>query len=271
MRGKDVVVFVLAALVVILIAAEPALAQTNLIPNKPRSTEHMGGGGYSSYVTGLESGHWTVAVEVSFGFEDNITVALDDSYTDVIAVSGEGSGNFPIVGFTLNESAAIYIRVAENSVYGDTGGYYSIGVYDDGHVPILPLLGLDFFSFLIILCFGISMLIIIVGLVFARRNAKVLGTISTDSDYDITVLPRKTRKLLREQLPTNCPNCDGGLTYGTVRWVGPRTAECPYCGNPVLLETIELALDEAILELKRSSQKAMKNGEDPHSTRYKNS
>jgi hypothetical protein len=191
----------------------------------------------------LESGHWTVAVETGLDLEVKITVALDSSYTDVIAVSGEGSGNFPVVGFTLNESDAVYIRVAENSVYSDTSGYYDIGVYDDGHVPILPLLGLDFFSFMIILSFGTPLLIIIVCLVFARRNAKALGTISTDSDYDITALPRKTRKLLRERLPTNCPNCDGGLTYGTVRWVGPRTAECPYCGNPVLLETVEVDMD----------------------------
>ncbi len=243
MRGRDVVIPALVALVVILIAAGPALAQTNLVPNEQKSNDQLWGGDSNSYIAALEIGHWTVAVETSFSLEVKITVALDNTYTDVIAVSGEGSGDFPTVGFTLNESATVYIRVAENSIYGDTMGFYDIGVYDDSNVPILPLLGLDFFSFMIILTFGIPLLIIIVCLVFARRSAKALGTISTDSAYDITALPRKTRKLLREQLPTNCPNCDGGLTYGTVRWVGPRTAECPYCGNPVLLETVEIALD----------------------------
>lgn len=244
MRKKNIAVSALVALVVILIAAAPALAQTDLVLNEPKRNEHLWGGGSSSYMADLESGHWTVAVETSFSLEVKITVALDSGYADVIAVSGEDSGNFPVVGFTLNESATVYIRVAENSVYGDTGGFYDIGVYEDGHVPILPLLGLDFFSFMMILGFGIPMLIIIVCVVSARRSAKILGTISTESNYDITALPRKTRKLLREQLPTNCPNCDGGLIYGTVRWVGPRTAECPYCGNPVLLETVEITLDE---------------------------
>ena len=243
MRRKDGIASVLIALVVILIAAGPALAQTNLVPNEQKDNDHMWGGDSNSYMATLEIGHWTVTVETSFSLEVKITVALDNTYTDVIAVSGEGSGNFPTVGFTLNESATVYIRVAENSVYGDTIGFYDIGVYDDSNVPILPLLGLDFFSFMIILSFGIPLVLCIVCLLFARRNAKALGTISTDSAYDITVLPRKTRKLLREQLPTNCPNCDGSLTYGTVRWVGPRTAECPYCGNPVLLETVEIDID----------------------------
>jgi hypothetical protein len=243
MRRKDVVASVLVALVVILITAGPALAQTNLVPNEQKDNDHMWGGDSISYMATLEIGHWTVTVETSFSLEVKITVALDNTYTDVIAVSGEGSGNFPTVDFTLNESATVYIRVAENSVYGDTSGFYDIGVYDDSNVPILPLLGLDFFTFMIILSFGIPLVICIVCALFARRNAKVLGTISTDSAYDITALPRKTRKLLREQLPTNCPNCDGGLTYGTVRWVGPRTAECPYCGSPVLLETVEIDID----------------------------
>ncbi len=244
MRGKDIVASALVALVVILIAAGPALAQLDLVPNEPKSHETLWGGDSNSYTADLESGYWTVTVETGFSLEVKITVALDIGYADVIAVSGEGSGNFPTVGFTLNESAIVYIRVAENSVYGDTTGIYEVGVYSDSNAPILPLLELDFFSFMVLLFFGIPSVIIIVCLVFARKSAKALGTISTESNYDITVLPRKTRKLLREQLPTNCPNCDGTLTYGTVRWVGPRTAECPYCGNSVLLETVEIDLDE---------------------------
>ena len=243
MRRKNIVASVLIALVFIIVSAGPALAQTNLVPNEQKDNDHMWGGDSNSYMAALEIGHWTVIVETSFSLEVKITVALDSSYADVIAVSGEGSGDFPTVAFTLNESATVYIRVAENSVYGDTMGFYDIGVYDDSNLPILPLLGLDFFSFIIILFFGIPLVLCIVCVLFARKSAKALGTISTDSAYDITALPRKTRKLLREQLPTNCPNCDGGLTYGTVRWVGPRTAECPYCGNPVLLETVEIDID----------------------------
>jgi hypothetical protein len=241
MRGKDVAVSAVVVLVVILTAAGPALAQTNLVPNEPIRSEHLPCGQMRHYMTDLESGHWTVAGAISSSLGVRITVALDNSSIDVIAYSWGDVGNFPAVDFTLNESATVYIRVFS----GDTDGFYSIGVYDDDHVPkfrsALPELDS---SPLIILSIAGPLVICIVCLVTLLRGNIALGTISTDSDYDITVLPRKTRRLLREQLPTNCPNCDGGLTYGTVRWVGPRTAECPYCGNPVLLEIIEIVLDE---------------------------
>ena len=138
MRGKDIAVSALVALVVVLIAAGLVLAQTSLVPNEPKSDEFLWGGESNSYMVNLESGHWTVEVRTNLSLQVKITVAFDISYTDVIAVSGEGSGNFPDVNFTLNESATVYIRVAENSVYSDTVGFYSVGVYDDAHIPSPP-------------------------------------------------------------------------------------------------------------------------------------
>ncbi len=37
-------------------------------------------------------------------------------------------------------------------------------------------------------------------------------------------------------LPTKCPNCGGALAMDEVRWVGPLTARCPYCGTNVPIE-----------------------------------
>lgn len=51
---------------------------------------------------------------------------------------------------------------------------------------------------------------------------------------------RRERRILRESLPSECPECDAPLKYNEVRWVGPHRAECPYCGNVVELELTEV-------------------------------
>ncbi len=33
-----------------------------------------------------------------------------------------------------------------------------------------------------------------------------------------------------ELLPANCPNCGGPLHGKDVKWTGPQSADCPYCG-----------------------------------------
>ena len=38
---------------------------------------------------------------------------------------------------------------------------------------------------------------------------------------------------LRANLPGKCPNCGGPLKPNEVNWVGPRSAECPYCGGVI--------------------------------------
>jgi hypothetical protein len=37
----------------------------------------------------------------------------------------------------------------------------------------------------------------------------------------------------RGTLPGKCLNCGGPIKPDEVHWVGPRSAECPYCGSVV--------------------------------------
>jgi len=37
-------------------------------------------------------------------------------------------------------------------------------------------------------------------------------------------------------LPPKCATCGGALAMDEVRWVGPLTAKCPYCGTTVPIE-----------------------------------
>ena len=34
-----------------------------------------------------------------------------------------------------------------------------------------------------------------------------------------------------ELLPLNCPNCGGPIRGHEVKWTGPQSADCPYCGT----------------------------------------
>lgn len=71
---------------------------------------------YNDYTAELTAGHWTVIVTILVGLQVNVTVATDSSFTYIITVSGQGNGNYPNVGFTLDGTEIVYIRVAENSV-----------------------------------------------------------------------------------------------------------------------------------------------------------
>jgi hypothetical protein len=139
-------IFAVALLALAVMPVGLVTAQTSLIPNQPRSFETLWGGFmgsyYNNYTAGLTAGHWTVIVTILVGLQVNITVASDAAFTNVIAVSGQGSGNYPSVAFTLSGSQTVYIRVAENSVYHDSFGSYNIGVYDDVNNPIYRMTAL---------------------------------------------------------------------------------------------------------------------------------
>lgn len=34
-----------------------------------------------------------------------------------------------------------------------------------------------------------------------------------------------------ELLPSTCPNCSGPIRGHEVKWTGPQSADCPYCGS----------------------------------------
>jgi hypothetical protein len=44
----------------------------------------------------------------------------------------------------------------------------------------------------------------------------------------ISVTPSSEHRL--EFLPTTCPNCGGPIRGHEVKWTGPQSADCPYCG-----------------------------------------
>jgi len=36
-----------------------------------------------------------------------------------------------------------------------------------------------------------------------------------------------------QNLPAFCPNCGGPIDANNVRWTGPQTANCPFCGSTI--------------------------------------
>lgn len=111
---------------------------------------------------------------------------------------------------------------------------------------------IDFFDSFLNLIFGafglffIFFIAIFVGIfIFAfYMICKSMRSAAKDMDarssIPITTSSQHERQLLRESLPTECPECDAPLKYNEVKWVGPHRAECPYCGNVAELELREV-------------------------------
>ncbi|MFX1576041.1 MAG: hypothetical protein ACFFCF_02600 [Promethearchaeota archaeon] len=223
------------------------MAQPDLDPNVTLRYRHLWPGWKSDYYVELEAGRWTILVESDqfWGLEVKITVSLYSDFHTVLIDSGEGNGNYPVVSFLLNSSDTVYIRVSENAD-GGSSGFFDVGVYDDFHLLIRPFtnpfLMITIFIIIMVLVFFVIFSLVCFFSIKSRRN---LEHISKESVYDVTQLPRQTRRILREQLPPTCPNCGGKLRYGSVKWVGPHTAECPYCGQSVPLELIDIEINEA--------------------------
>lgn len=95
-----------------------------------------------------------------------------------------------------------------------------------------------------VVSFIIFIVVFVVIIYFTCRvsRARHLDRISTRSTFDVTTLPRRKRKVLREQLPRLCLECDAPLKYNEVKWTGPHQAECPYCGHTVTLELVETTI-----------------------------
>lgn len=45
----------------------------------------------------------------------------------------------------------------------------------------------------------------------------------------ITPPPQPAHRI--DLLPPMCPNCNGPIRGSEVKWTGPQTADCPYCGT----------------------------------------
>jgi hypothetical protein len=231
-------VFILA----IFILVGTASAQSSLVANVPRDTQHIWGNESTNYAADLEAGHWTVVVNSDsfWGLEVKITVATDSGYTNILAESGTDTGNFPRVAFTLDTNGTVYIRVSENSVYHDTSGYYKIGVYDDSHVPGF-LASLDIFDFVFIIIIIGVLAPICIGLIACRRSRRGVQRIheSIAVEAPIHALPDKYQGSVQRhgsqtttvRLPLNCPSCGAEVSHEGVDWVGPLEAKCSYCGG----------------------------------------
>ena len=217
-------------------------AQANLVPNIPRTSEHIGIGPDNTYVADLEAGHWTVVVDTEsfWGLEVLITVSRDLSATDIIAVSGTDTGNFPTVDFTLASNDTVYIRVSENSVYGETSGFYEIGVYDDTHVPGF-FESLDLFDWIFIIIIASVLLPLCCGLFACRRmrgrtlpiheSIAVEAPLHAIPDKYQGSVQRHGSQTTTVRLPLKCPSCDAEVSHEGVDWVGPLEAKCSYCGG----------------------------------------
>ncbi|MHA2378083.1 MAG: hypothetical protein ACXADS_02315 [Candidatus Thorarchaeota archaeon] len=264
--GRRFTLTVLVLALTVLLFVNSVAAQTSLVPNEERENEYIWEReDYSynpnDYEVTLTAGHWTV-VASTFAFSDlevNLTVARDSAFADIIAASGTGWGHFPSVDFDLSTSETVYIRVHENSVYGDTSGSYDMGVYDDAHGPppngffpgfdlwgwLMPFLILPF-------VFVVCILIIVFGSMRRRgrmpfRRARMLQKrqlrrmrhFTMDApDYAIPDEHRGQQRsdgsdIRTVRVPTKCPNCAASLSQDDIDWVGPLEAECRYCGASV--------------------------------------
>jgi len=226
-------------------------AQASLVANIERTDEHVWGGGTNHYVADLEAGHWTVVVDTEsfWGLEVKITVATDSGYTNIVAESGTDYGNYPQVDFDLATNTTVYIGVTENSVYSDTSGFYSIGVYDDAHIPGF-FESLDFFDWIFIIIIASILIPLCIGLFACRRIRRTTQPMrmgrrrrldSVLVEAPIHAIPEdRQEKVMTHgsrtttvRLPVNCPSCDAVVSHETVDWVGPLEAKCSYCGATI--------------------------------------
>jgi tetratricopeptide (TPR) repeat protein len=56
-------------------------------------------------------------------------------------------------------------------------------------------------------------------------------------EREVGQLPAPTRPGMRRgELPGKCPQCGGPIREGEASWIGPTSAECPYCGSVIKAE-----------------------------------
>jgi hypothetical protein len=239
MKASKLLSGILIVLVFIVIC--PVSAESELVPNVPRTDEHIGIGPNNYYIAELDAGHWTVIVtsDSFWNLEIRIIVAFASNISDVIAVSGNETGNFPRVDFTLATNTTVDITVEENSVYHDTSGFYDIGVYDDQHLPGF-LDSLDIFDFMIIFIVVMILFIVCTGVYAARRASRRMRDIrdTIRLQAPIHAIPEKYQGSVQYhgsqtttvRLPLKCPSCGAEVSHESVDWVGPLEAKCSYCG-----------------------------------------
>jgi hypothetical protein len=237
----------IASALLALVLTAPVAAQTNLVANVTRSGGYLWGGESATFSASLDEGHWNVIVssDAFWGLQVRIVVANDAAFTSIIAESGTGTGNFPEVGFNLDTAQTVYIRIRENSVYGDSSGFYDIGVYDDT-TAFGVRIGSFFWNNIIVLSFAIPLIFVCCCIALARRGRgpaaqPIWRRRSFTTDAPSFVIPDEHRGRSRSdgsemktvRVPNVCPNCKGSLTQDNLDWTGPLEAKCGYCGAVV--------------------------------------
>jgi hypothetical protein len=222
-------------------------AQASLVANVTRQDEHLWSSSSNSYVADLEAGHWTVIVNTQ-GFWDlqvKIIVATDSIYSNIIAESGTDTGNYPRIAFDLVSNTTVYFRVVENSVYGDTSGFYDVGVYDNAHIPGF-FQTLSFVDIMILVSILAGVLPIVCCIVFSWRRSRrgTLTKMRTQSilvdapehaipDYHEGSVQTHGSRTTTVRLPVVCPSCGARVVHEKIDWIGPLEAQCSYCGATI--------------------------------------
>ncbi|MCF2137673.1 MAG: hypothetical protein K9W43_10630 [Candidatus Thorarchaeota archaeon] len=189
------------------------------------------------YVVDLESGKWHVVVtEISHDLQIKIIVANDDNFTDIIAMSGTGRGNFPNVTFDITETSVLRIRVEENSENGTTSGAFNIGVLDSEHLATLttstslpPLPPQSPLAKAFILSAG---LVVILAFGFYVFNS--VRRISDSQFVPIHIIEKHDPETAPDailELPDHCPSCGHLIGPADIEWVGVHEVRCVSCGS----------------------------------------
>ncbi|MHA1138090.1 MAG: hypothetical protein ACTSSE_16545 [Candidatus Thorarchaeota archaeon] len=66
-----------------------------------------------------------------------------------------------------------------------------------------------------------------------RRRSK------SRTQYSTRYTPGDTRgisSLVMPRVPQNCSNCGAILNAAGIKWIGPSSVECPYCGSTLTVE-----------------------------------
>jgi predicted Zn-ribbon and HTH transcriptional regulator len=64
--------------------------------------------------------------------------------------------------------------------------------------------------------------------VYTDEDKSVAATNAVAAPTPAAPLPPPDHRL--ELLPATCPNCGGPIRGKDVKWTGPQSADCPYCG-----------------------------------------
>ncbi|MHA1965467.1 MAG: hypothetical protein ACXACG_03335 [Candidatus Thorarchaeota archaeon] len=52
---------------------------------------------------------------------------------------------------------------------------------------------------------------------------------------------RGTSSLVMPRVPQKCSNCDATISAAGIKWTGPSSVECPYCGSGLPVEFDKIA------------------------------